>query len=621
MSDSFKDRHAKLGCMVLRLFPQVMQMILRYYVTPHWLKRKYLQQDYRFVFMENEIVLMDKLPNMDEFTIEICYKILRSENMLDEPKCKWGNVPHDVEVEIADDIQRLINATNSITSLKPEEVTNSYSEKLLQDIKLIVTRMDSFFKQDTLRRMYNTLSRSGTDSTSVLQDLALIKAIEETEFLPNIEREGQERYSRLSMAIIETFPKVLRHVIRSRISASQLYQMCEPFLKMFYHEQRTSLKELQNSNTYDSLDITIVYILLRQFSLIPSPTKGWGIIPDNADTKLGDDIERIRCYRNQLVHRRDTNIDKSEFDDCFNKFRDICRRMDLNVFQNTNYEMRIIGHRTCTMDAETQIKYENAMKEIETIKLKFEKRPITFYWGENFERSLRNLRSLLKEEILEGRQKVRLQIIFQTEDDVEKIIDILNSLKDEINEGLTGIEFIVATKGSIVLNADILLEMIETDEMLQSTLALFLEKILERIRAFTTESIDMVLLPIEETTQWNKSKPSAKACHLNFDIEAELFETDNKMEEQLSKISEAISKHSNGRGTNNNMTATLLPISLVSGIEALTSIRCTAIVTSESKYSSSSSLEMKQLRHQTPYQSSIANVEHCYTQKLTTTRQ
>ncbi|XP_071140272.1 uncharacterized protein [Mytilus edulis] len=627
MSDSYKERHAKLGCMVLRLFPQVMQIILRQYITPLGLKRKYEKNEYRFVLRENEIALMDKLPNMDDFTTEICYKILRFENMIDETKCKWGNVPHDdVEVEMTDDIQRIINATNLIVSIKPEEVTQNYSDKLLQNIELIVSRTDSFFKQDTLRSMYNTLSRSGIDTTSVLQDLSLIKAIEVTKFLPNSESKEHERYSRLSMAIIKTFPKILRQVIKSRTSASHLYQMCEPYLKKFYPEQQTSLKELQNSNTYDSLDITLACRLLTQFSLIPSPTNGWGIFPDDADISLGADIERIRCYRNQLAHRRDTNIDKPEFDNYFNKFQDICRRIDLHFFQNSNYhdyhdyERRIIGHKKCAIDAETQIKYENAMKGIENIKFKCEKKPVKFYWGDTFETSLRNLRSHLKDEMLDGRQTVRLQIIFETEDDVEKNIDILNSFKDEINECLTGIEFIVATKGSIVLNADISLEMIKTDELLQSTVVLFLEKILERIKTFATESIEMVLLPIEEPTQWNKSKPMVNACYLNFDIQADLFETDIKMEEQMSKITEALSKYSNGSETNNKITATLLPISLVRDIGSSNSSRCTTTVTRELEYSSSPSLELKHLRYQMPYQSAIANAEHRYSQKLTSTR-
>ncbi|XP_052081918.1 uncharacterized protein LOC127719719 [Mytilus californianus] len=364
------------------------------------------------------------------------------------------------------------------------------------------------------------------------------------------------------MAIIETFPNILRDVVQSRISANQLYQKCVQVLKYFLPEQQINLAKLQHSNTYDSLDITLIYKLLRQFSLIPPPTKGWGSIPDKVAIKLGDDIERIRDYRNQLAHRCDTNIDKNVFDDYFDKFRDIGQRMDLYFYQRTDYERRIIRHRTCMMDTEMQAKYENAMKEIENIKMRFEKMPIKFYWGESFDRCLKNLRSMLKDEKAKGREKVRVQITFQNEEDVETTINILNSLKVEINEGLAGIEFIVATSGSVILNVDIMLKMLETDERLQTTMALFIEKILELFTTTPTESIAIVLLPVEEFTQWNKSKNIGEPVYLDFDIEAQLFETDDKIEEQLGQISDAVIKHSSGSGTNRNITATLLPISL-----------------------------------------------------------
>lgn len=96
-----------------------------------------------------------------------------------------------------------------------------------------------------------------------------------------------------------------------------------------------------------------------------------------------------------------------------------------------------------------------------------------------------------------GRRKIRIQIIFQNEDDVVRNIHILNSLKEEINEGLHGIEFIVATKGSLVLIVDIMPEMLVTDEKFHMTLDFLLEKILENITTCTTETIDMVLLPEE----------------------------------------------------------------------------------------------------------------------------
>ncbi|VDI64990.1 Hypothetical predicted protein [Mytilus galloprovincialis] len=503
---------------------------------------------------------MDKLPNIDGFTVEICYKILRSENLLDEPKCKWGNLPNDTDIEIADDIQRLIKTTGLIIGLKSEEVTKHYFNKLLEEIKLIVTRVDSYLEKDTLRTMYNSLCRSETDCISILQDLTRVKPIEVS--ITSTESEKREMFSRLSIPIVETFPKILRDVIRQNIPAQLMYQRCVPVLKTFYPEQRKNIQDLQFSNTYGSLDVTLICQLLRQFSSITSPTKGWGKLPDKGDINLGDDVERIRCYRNNLSHRSDTKVDTKEFNEYFEEFRGIGYRMDQNLLQTTNYEQEIIGFRTCGMDTAMQKKYENAMKEIENIKLRFEKRPLKFYWGDDFDTWMTNLRSMLRDEKLEGRQKVRVQIIFQKAVDVENNMEVLNSLTEEINDGLSGIDFIVATKGSLVLIVDILLGMMETDEKLLTTLSLFLEKILARITNVTSETIDIVLLPVEESTQWNKQKTIGEQVYLEFDIEAQLLETDEKMVEQLTKISDAFLKHSNGSGTNQNITATLLPIDL-----------------------------------------------------------
>lgn len=80
---------------------------------------------------------------------------------------------------------------------------------------------------------------------------------------------------------------------------------------------------------------------------------------------------------------------------------------------------------------------------------------------------------------------------------MERTANIMNILRDEINEGLSGIEFIVASKGSLVIDINIILVILETDEMLQSTLASFLEKMRPHIMTFHTTDIAMVLLPVE----------------------------------------------------------------------------------------------------------------------------
>ncbi|CAC5399559.1 unnamed protein product [Mytilus coruscus] len=562
MSAASKVRRARLGDIVKRLFPKVMQKIFKECVSPRGLQGKYQQKHITIDFTENEISLMEKLPNIDDFTIELCYKILRHENVFREPSCKWGNVPHDSEVEIGDDVQRILNATNDVIIRKSEEISELWYQEFQKRTQEILKRVDKFLGQNTSIQLYQTIQSSNINLTDILQDLALMQQVNVIQAV-DIDSEKIERYSRVSRVIIDTFPNILRDIIRSNISANKLYQMCLPHLNSFSIDQKTILNNLQSSHSYDSMDITLIYKLLRQFLLVHPPTKGWGSNPDKVDINLADDVERIRRYRNQLAHRCSIDIDKNEFDDYFNNFCDIGNRMDLNFFHKTNYEQEIKGHKTCSMDMQMQTKYKNALKQLENIKLQFEKKPIKFFWGETFDRSLRNLRSILKEgKSEEGRPKVRLQIIFQSEEEVETTIAILNSLKDEINEDLNGIEFIVATKGSIILHIDILPQLLEADELLQSNLTLLLRKILERITASNTESIDMVVLLVEEFTQWNASKPIEHSVYLNFEIEAELLETDDMIEEQLRKLSYAIFKNPNGSGTNTNTTATLLPIVL-----------------------------------------------------------
>ncbi|XP_052072193.1 uncharacterized protein LOC127710404 [Mytilus californianus] len=538
-----------------------MQTILKECMSPRVLQVKYRLKDIRATLTEYEISLMEKLPNMDEFTIELCYKILRYENLMLEPSCKWGNTPCITDVEIADDIQRIVIATNEVIGKKSEDVSETYYEGFQKRLHDILNRVDKFLHQVTCIKLYKTICKDEVHSTDILQELALLQRIDITHIVDETSL-NRERISRISLAIIDSFPNIFRDIIRSIISPSQLYQMCIPHLNSFFTDQKTCLSDLQSSNSYDSFDISLIYKLLRQFSLVPSPTNGWGNAPNKIDTKLSDDIERIRHFRNQLAHRCSSNITEEEFDNYFDQFRDICKRMDLYFFQNTNYEYKIIGHKTCRIDTQMQTQYNNTLNELENLKLRFERHPIKFFWGNSFDRCLVNLRSMLMSEKSAGRQKVRVQIIFQNNADIERTIDILNSLKDEINENLSGIEFIVATKGSIVLHTDIYLEILETDALLQSTLTIFLRKILERITTSNTESIDMVLLPVEEYTQWKVSKPIGEPVYLDFDILAGFFETDGKMEEQLRQISDAFSKHSNGSGTNSDITATLLPLYL-----------------------------------------------------------
>ncbi|XP_052102934.1 uncharacterized protein LOC127736429 [Mytilus californianus] len=445
-----EDRRAKLGCVILRLFPKVMQIILKEYISLRGLRGKFQLKDVRTAFTKKEISLMEQLPCIDDFTVELCYKILRYENVMPEPSCKWGNIPHDTEVEVADDIQRIINTINDVISKKCEDISEEFYDEYLKKIKDITKRIDGHLHHDTCIKLYTTICSSDMNHLCILQDLTLMQAINVSQIVDE-DGETKECFSRMSFVITDTFPNILRDVIRSSIHANRLYKLCIPHLRNFSPDQQNCLQDLDLSNSYGSLDVSLIYRLLKQFQLISPPTKGWGIFPCKVDNRLGDDVERIRYYRNQMAHKTNIRIERTEFENYFDSFRDIGHKMDINFFQKTNYEETIILHKTCRIDIHMQNKYINTLKELENIKLIFERTPIKFYWGNSFNRSLVQLRSIIQDEKSKGREKVRVQIIFQTESDIERTIDILNSLRDDINKGLSGIEFIVAKKGSIVI--------------------------------------------------------------------------------------------------------------------------------------------------------------------------
>lgn len=177
MSATSAERLALLGTFVLRLFPQVMQCIIKEYITPRGLTEKYKQKDIRAALMASEIALMEKLPDMVDFTIELCYKILRYEHLLSEPKCKWGNVPSDKDVEIADDIQRILNRTNEIIRMMSDDISEDYYKEVCTTTHDVLKRVDKFLNMNTCAELYHTICQSKLNPTDIVSKLRGVKQI------------------------------------------------------------------------------------------------------------------------------------------------------------------------------------------------------------------------------------------------------------------------------------------------------------------------------------------------------------------------------------------------------------------------------------------------------------
>ncbi|CAC5390121.1 unnamed protein product [Mytilus coruscus] len=523
---------------VLILFPKMMQLLLQNLITPRGLLNKYNNRDLKVNLTETERSVMEKLPKMTEFTIELCYKIIRFENLVPEPSSQWEILPREDHKEITDDIKRIVFNTNDVINKQGNDVLNTSYETFKGNVKGIVTRIDLYLGIESCQQCYKEVILLDAQLDICLREL---RKLREIDFISSttpkpikIEVQNGERFARIGWVIIDVFLKILRAVIHLKIAADVLYTHCSipPYWSRFTYDEQSKLKSLNSSLTYDFLDIPLVYRLLRQFSLIKEPANGWGQPPSNSDITTADDVERIRFLRNNFAHRSNINTTQPEFDDTFATFKDICSRMDVYFSHDSlsGYENDVKRIETTPMDYQLIQSYQRSLQELENIKLRFIKSPVKFYWGENVVSTLKNLRQVYKDEQdkREGvtDSKLNLQIVIQNVKDENAISKLIHEeFKNEINTELTAIQLLRVTKGSIIFHVSILREAVYSEE-----------KYTEMHCLCNSQQLRSVL---------------------TFKIERSVFETDIKLKSKLGETVTTMLKHSNGKGQISDVSATI----------------------------------------------------------------
>ena len=144
----------------------------------------------------------------------------------------------------------------------------------------------------------------------------------------------QVNYLKCSSASVDLFPEVLRHALQVDIPPSQIWTKTQEALGRglkLGKEQQNKVKNAVTSG-YSEFDVTLCYTLIRNLKLpsVTVPTNGWGKPPTSfSDTTTGDDIERIRDFRNAVYgHASSTRISDRDFRGYWKTIQDICSRMD-----------------------------------------------------------------------------------------------------------------------------------------------------------------------------------------------------------------------------------------------------------------------------------------------------
>ena len=185
---------------------------------------------------------------------------------------------------------------------------------------------------------------------------------------------------RMCKAVVDIGGDIMRDALYHHISPKALLVEVSSSASLSKHVSTVQMGILGNAaqrGDYKECDITLTYTVLRNYTKtnkVLRPSKGWGKVPvQPADVKLGDDIERMRIFRNEIYgHVSTTDMSKAQYIDYMQKLQYICMRMDgthASLLSSPNpriqtYSQRLYDIQHCCMDPDTEEKYREEMKRM-----------------------------------------------------------------------------------------------------------------------------------------------------------------------------------------------------------------------------------------------------------------
>lgn len=146
----------------------------------------------------------------------------------------------------------------------------------------------------------------------------------------------QLNFAHIAIACVDVIKKPLIDILDIYVEPSDLCKKVQQSNNLMSGQYQLNSNQrmkcgitLNTFPDYSQFDVTLLYALLR--NLCPrslTPTRGWGRIPHDTDIHLGDDIERIRLFKNENhSHVESGELDDTQFNSLWSSLEDIIKRI------------------------------------------------------------------------------------------------------------------------------------------------------------------------------------------------------------------------------------------------------------------------------------------------------
>lgn len=154
-----------------------------------------------------------------------------------------------------------------------------------------------------------------------------------------------ENFLRLCRLIMTICTDVLRDVLSRYITPTDLRSELDKNrhrLENIMNAQQREIIYPANGNkalASKHLDISVMYIILRNICNVPKHRNGWGNPPQTGDNRMAACIERIRIQRNEvLAHHTNGEIEKKEFENRWTELQEAVVEIERQLTGGDLYE-------------------------------------------------------------------------------------------------------------------------------------------------------------------------------------------------------------------------------------------------------------------------------------------
>lgn len=165
----------------------------------------------------------------------------------------------------------------------------------------------------------------------------------------------QTNYAKLANAAKQLFPAIIRELITIKEPPHTLFNdiITNRYLSKQFRADELIL--ISNIIGYSEFNMQLIFKLFRCLKIIPPPTQGWyhSIAPCQTEVTPGDDLERIRRLRNDILRSGNIQVTSTELSEFFKHFKDIAGRLEIYLEKKPGAFMdKFIDLESCCMDEE-----------------------------------------------------------------------------------------------------------------------------------------------------------------------------------------------------------------------------------------------------------------------------